>query len=34
VLHRLIQEYYGRLNISYDVFKDKYWQSLNKFNSN
>jgi hypothetical protein len=34
VLHQLINEYYGRLNISYDVFKDKYWQSLNKFISN
>ncbi|MBO9202337.1 MULTISPECIES: DUF695 domain-containing protein [Niastella] len=34
VLHQLIKEYNGRLTITYDVFKDKYWQSLNKFMSN
>ena len=34
VLNQLIKEYNGQLKISYDVFKDKYWQSLNKFISN
>ena len=34
VLNQLIKEYDGQLKITYDVFKDKYWQSLNKFMSN
>jgi hypothetical protein len=34
VLNQLIKEYDGQLQITYDVFKDKYWQSLNKFMSN
>lgn len=33
VLHELVKQYAGRLDISYEVFKDKYWQSLERFRS-
>ena len=31
VLHTLIQEHSGDLKISYSVYKDKYWQSFDRF---
>jgi len=31
VLHTLIQEHPGNLKISYDIYKDKYWQSFDRF---
>lgn len=34
VLHDLAMKYSDRLEISYDIYKDKYWQSLNRFSSN
>lgn len=31
ILSRLIADYSGKLNIAYDVYKDKYWRSLDQF---
>lgn len=31
VLHRLIQTHTGNLKITYDIYKDKYWQSFDRF---
>jgi hypothetical protein len=31
VLHTIHQDYDNRLDISYDIFKDKYWRSFNRF---
>ena len=31
VLHTLIQAYPGDLKISCDIYKDKYWQSFDRF---
>jgi hypothetical protein len=31
VLHAVQQKYAGKLDISYDIYKDKYWQSFNRF---
>lgn len=32
VLFEVQKEYSGKLEISYDIYKDKYWQSFNRFN--
>lgn len=32
VLFEVQKEYIGQLKISYDIYKDKYWQSFNRFN--
>jgi hypothetical protein len=32
VLFQVQKEYAGQLEISYDIYKDKYWQSFNRFN--
>ncbi|MFL5809382.1 MAG: DUF695 domain-containing protein [Flavisolibacter sp.] len=32
VLFEVQKEYTGQLEISYDIYKDKYWQSFNRFN--
>ncbi len=32
VLFEVQTEYAGQLDISYDIYKDKYWQSFNRFN--
>ena len=32
VLHKLEVEYADKFAISYDIYKDKYWQSFNRFN--
>ena len=34
VLHKIENDYKGSIEIAYDIYKDKYWQSLNRFNSN
>lgn len=34
VLVDLIIKYSGKLDVSYDIFKDKYWQTLEKFRPN
>ncbi len=31
VLHSLIQEYSGNLKIGYEIYKDKYWKSFDRF---
>jgi hypothetical protein len=31
VLHKIVDDYSNQLDISYDIFKDKYWQSFNRF---
>ncbi|AYB29516.1 DUF695 domain-containing protein [Chryseolinea soli] len=33
VLHQLTKDY-PSINIQYDIYKDKYWRSFNRFNSN
>lgn len=30
-LHALVKRYEGRLELSYDIFKDKYWQALEQY---
>lgn len=30
-LHELIRQYTGRLDVSYDIYKDKYWQSMDRY---
>ena len=32
VVEKLLIAYKGKLNVMYDMYKDKYWQSLNRFN--
>ena len=32
VLYKLQEEYAGQVEITYDIYKDKYWQSFNRFN--
>jgi hypothetical protein len=32
ILNKLEQDYAGQLEITYDIYKDKYWQSFNRFN--
>jgi len=34
VLHDLTQKYSDKLDINYDMYKDKYWQSFERFTSN
>jgi len=34
VLYSIEQEYVGKLDLSYDIYKDKYWQSFNRFTNN
>lgn len=34
ILDALIKKYSDKLELSYDIFKDKYWQSLEKFRPN
>lgn len=34
VLYGLSKKYSDRLNIEYDIYKDKYWQSFERFRSN
>ena len=31
ILHGIEQKYFNKLNLSYDIYKDKYWQSFNRF---
>jgi Family of unknown function (DUF695) len=31
VLHQIHEHYSGRIDLSYDIYKDKYWQSFNRF---
>jgi hypothetical protein len=31
VLHGIQKQYAGRLDLSYDIYKDKYWQSFERF---
>lgn len=31
VMHTIEQKYSGKLNIGFEIYKDKYWQSLNHF---
>lgn len=31
VLHNLTAEYLGILNVSFDIYKDKYWQNMNRY---
>ncbi len=33
-LHTIQQDYVNRLDINYDIFKDKYWRSFNRFAKN
>jgi hypothetical protein len=33
VLRKIQDSYKGSVDISYDIYKDKYWQSFNRFNS-
>lgn len=32
VLYKLQNDYKGQVEITYDIYKDKYWQSFNRFN--
>ncbi len=32
ILNKLEQDYAGHFEITYDIYKDKYWQSFNRFN--
>lgn len=34
VLHNLTKNYLGILDLTYDIYKDKYWQSFERFRSN
>ena len=34
VLHNIIGNYNSKFEISYDIYKDKYWQSFNRFRNN
>lgn len=34
VLQQIQQEYTSSMEISFDIYKDKYWQSFNRFNNN
>ena len=34
VLHQLTNKYLGKYNIAYDIYKDKYWRSFNRFRTN
>ncbi len=34
VLHELTKKYSDKLNIEYDIYKDKYWQSFERFRPN
>lgn len=34
VLYNLTQQYSEKLNLNYDIYKDKYWQSFEQFRSN
>ncbi|MFN4027897.1 MAG: DUF695 domain-containing protein [Flavobacterium sp.] len=34
VLHDLTKKYSDKLNIEYDIYKDKYWQSFERFRAN
>jgi len=31
VLHKIEQMYLGKIDLSYNIYKDKYWQSFNRF---
>ncbi len=31
VLHQLINEYSNKLDVSYDIYKDKYWQKMERY---
>ena len=34
LLHGLTKKYLGKLDLSYDIYKDKYWQSFERFRPN
>jgi hypothetical protein len=34
VLHNLTKKYSSKLNIEYNIYKDKYWQSFERFRTN
>lgn len=34
VLNELTKKYSGKLNLTYDIYKDKYWQSYERFRTN
>ena len=34
VLAKVQDNYYNKIDINFDIYKDKYWQSFNRFNSN
>lgn len=34
VLHQLTKKYLGKYDITYDIYKDKYWRSFNRFRPN
>ena len=34
VLHQLTKKYLGKYDITYDIYKDKYWRSFNRFKPN
>lgn len=34
VLHELTKKYSGKLDLTYDIYKDKYWQSYERFRTN
>ena len=34
VLHRIKKEYSNKIELDFDIYKDKYWQSFNRFISN
>ncbi len=34
ILHDLTKKYSGKLDVTYDIYKDKYWQSYERFRTN
>ncbi len=34
ILSEMTKKYVGKLNVSYDIYKDKYWQSFERFRTN
>jgi hypothetical protein len=34
VLHKIISHYDSKIEINYNIYKDKYWQSFNRFRNN
>ena len=34
VLHKIKKEYQGKIELGFDIYKDKYWQSFNRFMQN